>query len=142
MLLNRCRYVFRNVLPVLHSCPSRFSCGSPLAIRCRDIVVDIPDVVVHIDALLCEVVLDNAGGACAPSHLPSFTQSRAVQMISVFNACGPAAHTPQPFTNAFRHGDTTQGPVSLVVITDLGKERPVQLTFSLTTGGPPTGGLE
>eukprot|EP00667_Euglena_gracilis_P008584 EG_transcript_8698 len=62
----------------------------------RDIVVDIPDVVVYVDSLLCEVVLDNA------------------------------------ISNAYRHGDTSLGPVSLVVITDLGRERSLHLTFSLT----------
>eukprot|EP00667_Euglena_gracilis_P002544 EG_transcript_2547 len=62
----------------------------------REIVVDIPDVTVHIDSLLCEVVLDNA------------------------------------ISNAFRHGDCTRGPVSLVVIADVGEERPLHLTFSLT----------
>eukprot|EP00667_Euglena_gracilis_P003553 EG_transcript_3560 len=62
----------------------------------RDIVVDIPDVTVYIDSLLCEVVLDNA------------------------------------ISNAFRHGDGALGPVSLVIITDLGKDRSLRLTFSLT----------
>eukprot|EP00668_Euglena_longa_P038057 GGOE01049024.1.p1 GENE.GGOE01049024.1~~GGOE01049024.1.p1 ORF type:complete len:758 (-),score=174.79 GGOE01049024.1:660-2837(-) len=63
----------------------------------RDIVVDMPDVTVCLDALLCEVVLDNA------------------------------------ISNAFRHGDTTLGPISLVVsATHTGKEQSMGVIFTLT----------
>eukprot|EP00668_Euglena_longa_P010625 GGOE01012865.1.p1 GENE.GGOE01012865.1~~GGOE01012865.1.p1 ORF type:complete len:721 (-),score=163.63 GGOE01012865.1:839-2914(-) len=63
----------------------------------RDIAVEMPDVTVCLDALLCEVVLDNA------------------------------------ISNAFRHGDTTLGPISLVVsATHTGKEQSMGVIFTLT----------
>eukprot|EP00667_Euglena_gracilis_P003350 EG_transcript_3360 len=62
----------------------------------RGIAMEVPDVVVVVDSLLCEVVLDNA------------------------------------ISNALRHGDPSLGPVSLVVTAGPGKQRPLQLTFTLT----------
>eukprot|EP00668_Euglena_longa_P010635 GGOE01012879.1.p1 GENE.GGOE01012879.1~~GGOE01012879.1.p1 ORF type:complete len:694 (-),score=140.97 GGOE01012879.1:1029-3029(-) len=67
----------------------------------RDITVDIADVTVCLDSLLCEVVLDNA------------------------------------ISNAFRHGDTTLGPISLVVnATHTGEEHSMEVTFTLTNYVP------
>lgn len=94
--------------------------------------MDVPDVTVHLDALLCEVVLDNAGRACAERLWLTGSWARLAGFATTELVSAVVGRTPWPISNAVRHGDPAFGPISLVVTASPEKQLQLGLTFTLT----------